>query len=1207
MIDKKSWCEKYFGDEMPESLPVPDVRDGKESEMTLYRLTFSRDGRGEAELVAGVAILLGVYAGIGGAAFVARRGERVTPVSLNWENDEKPSSLIARAGEMLSEGETFSFDEDEAWSLCGIENGQGVAIALDDAAVKVGDNRAAMILSCGEDSLACDYDASRYTGDFIGTLMKSWREIFMSLHGSGRISDIRVAPADTMATLDSFNDTAHDYDRAATIVAQFRARAAEMPQNVAVVFESRSYTYAEVDALSDSIAAHISARGLHRGDVAAVFIPRSEYMVIASLGVLKAGCAYEPLDPNYPDERLSFMVKDAAAKLIIADDSLMQRLENFTEFRGGVLKISEIPSLPRATASDAKGIEPPQPDDVFILIYTSGTTGKPKGVRVLHRNLMAYAAWYRRFFEPTGESRITCYNSYGFDGSLSDMYPALTVGAAVVVIPEEKKLDLPAMAELINEHKVCISDLPSQVGRQFALTMDCPSLKYIVGGGEKLVSFKPVHPYIFANQYGPTETTVAVTCYNMTEYEPDVPIGTPMDNTAIYVVDSAGRRVPPGALGELWIAGEQVTGGYLNRPEKTAEVFVANPFCDDPAYKTAYRSGDVVRYRMDGNIEFVGRRDGLVKIRGFRIELSEVEAVIRDFPSVKNAAVSAFDNPAGGKFIAAYVVSDEPIDEAALADFIKERKPAYMVPAAVVQMDAIPLNQNGKLNRRALPVPEIHASAEEYVAPRNETEEELARGFAVALGAERVGATEDFFAAGGDSLSVVRLLSECRELRLNFRLIYEGRTPEGIAELLKKRDEKGKSGKARDTHFFGPLSALHYEWGNELAEGYGVHCDATVHLAPGTDMERLAAAIETALLAHPAVDARLTRDGDDMRWRSGDMANVRPTVENITREEYEAEKPKLRRPMNRPETRMFTVRLFVVREPDGSIAKDFYMDFLHPIIDGDSMEIFLSDVDAAYRGETVEPEKYSIFDYYDEMEDRMGTEDYKKERAWNRDFAASFTSRPGEVTGDLDAREDNETIAIFEPLDVDVAAVDKFTTENGVTDGSLLSAAFGFVQGHVNGERAGAVLTFYNGRDDIRYERTMGAIYRHYPLCVRWDDEMTASDFVRATQENILSCRRHALYEGDPVPLIASFGYQGEDTGDAMEFCGGKARYEEVEDHENEIFNFYPHRNNKGFYVALTYNTKSYSVEYVKRFISNYACTIRGLASGTKPSDIALA
>ncbi|MBP5291412.1 MAG: amino acid adenylation domain-containing protein, partial [Lachnospiraceae bacterium] len=485
----------------------------------------------------------------------------------------------------------------------------------------------------------------------------------MSFHKSESLAEVNLLAEETLQRLDSFNHTRHDYDRSATIIDQFRAQAAASPQNVAVVCESNSYTYAQVDDLSNRLACYLSLHGMKRGDTVPVFIPRSEYMVIASLGVLKAGCAYQPLDPGYPDERLAFMVKDASARFMIVDDSLVARMANFKDYSGQWLCISDILSLPEVESLEKAGVEPPQPDDLFNLIYTSGTTGVPKGVCLLHRHLMAYAAWYRRYFNPTPSTRISCYNSYGFDGFLTDVYPALTVGAAVVIITEEKKQDLPAIADIIRRHHISIADLPSQVGRQFALTMDCPSLKYIVGGGEKLIPFKPVYPYVFVNQYDPTETTVAVTCYLMTKYEEDVPIGKPMDNTAIYIVDASGRRVPPGALGELWIAGEQVSAGYLHRPEETKKAFIPNPFSREKGYETVYRTGDFVRYRPDGNIEFVGRRDGLVKIRGFRVELAEVEAVVRDYPAIRDAAVVAHANPAGGQFMAAYVVSDEAIDK----------------------------------------------------------------------------------------------------------------------------------------------------------------------------------------------------------------------------------------------------------------------------------------------------------------------------------------------------------------------------------------------------------------------------------------------------------------------------------------------------------------------------------------------------------------
>lgn len=1205
MLNKQEWCAARFGSELPDCLPLPELREVPGCEWAAYALSIAKDPEPET-LAAATLLLLGVYGGINEAGLSVWNGNSYRPLRQEWKPDEAPAELIKNVGTMLAEGAAFAWEAGEARDVLGVEAGRGIALSLNGEVPPEQREGLALIFGAAPGKLVITYNTCLYTEPFIRVMALSLREILDSLPTAETLAGLRVTAGETMDILDSFNDTVHAYNKTDTIVEQFCARAAERPDNLAVVYEDKSYTYAQVQDLAFRLAGCVSRQGLGGGDTVAVFIPRCEYMVIASLGVLRAGCAYEPLDPNYPDERLAFMVKDAGVRLIIVADELLSRLANFTEFDGTVLRISEIPSLPQPDAAALAAIPFPELDDLFMLIYTSGTTGVPKGVRLLQKNLMAYAAWYRRYFNATEQFRVTCYNSYGFDGSLADMYPALTVGAGIVVIPEEKKLDLPALAEIINKHHIVVADLPAQVGRQFALTMDCPELKYIVVGGETLVPFKPVHPYIVANEYGPTEATVSITVYNMTEYEPDIPIGKPMDNTAIYIVDASGRRVPPGALGELWVAGIQVAGGYLNRPEKTKEAFVPNPFSQEPDYETAYRTGDIARYRLDGNIEFVGRRDGLVKIRGFRVELAEVEGVVHDFPAVKNAAVVACDNPAGGKFIAAYVVADEPIDREALAAFIRERKPPYMVPAAIVQLDAIPRNQNGKLDRRALPKPEVYVTETPYVAPANETEAALAGGFAIALGIEKVSAEEDFFAAGGDSLSVVRLLAECRDLKLNFNLVYEGKTPRGIAELQAQRQEKEQDSVIRrDTHFLGPLQALHYEWGNDLEEGYGLHCDAHVYLAPETDLERLAVAIEKTLLAHPAVDARLTAAADgEFRWRQGDLQNLKPSVETVTRQEYEELKTNLRQFLNHPDTRMFVTRLFAITEADGAVSKEFYFDFLHPIIDGDSINIFLEDVDVAYRGETPAAEEYSIFDYYDEIEDTIDTPAYKKEQQWNADFIRSFTEQPGELAGDLDPGEENVTKDMLLPLHVNLAAVDAFTKANGITDGTILAAAFGLLQSLANGEQASVVLTIYNGRDDIRYERTMGAVYRHYPLCVRWQEDMTAARFVKETQENILLGRRHALYEGDPAPLIAAFSYQGEDIEDEFTFCGAPARYEEIEDYEDEIFDFFLHRRKDDFYVNLTYNTLAYSDAFVARFLKNYAAAIHGLAAGKAVGDI---
>lgn len=318
---------------------------------------------------------------------------------------------------------------------------------------------------------------------------------------------------------------------------------------------------------------------------------------------MKAGCAYQPLDPTYPKERLNFMMKDANARLLIADEELRPVVD---EYQGDVLLTKELMALPAVSQLP----EGPKPDSLYILLYTSGSTGVPKGCQLIHSNMVAFIHYYHRYYDLQPTDKVTAYASYGFDACMMDMYPALTRGAAVYIIPEEMRLDLIALNDYFEREGITNAFMTTQVAYQFATTIENHSLKHFCTGGEKLASLTPQKGYILHNGYGPTECTIYETAYPVLEKKKNIPIGKPLDNTRLYIVDPQGRRLPIGAAGELWISGPQVSRGYLNRPEKTAEVYIPNPFTDDKKYARIYRTGDIVRYLPDGNIEFVGRRDG---------------------------------------------------------------------------------------------------------------------------------------------------------------------------------------------------------------------------------------------------------------------------------------------------------------------------------------------------------------------------------------------------------------------------------------------------------------------------------------------------------------------------------------------------------------------------------------------------------------------
>ena len=628
----------------------------------------------------------------------------------------------------------------------------------------------------GEPVVAIEYDNGQYSEAMMQSLAQSVSNAVSAFAANADkpLRSISLMDNAGVSLLDSFNQTEVDYDDTQTIVSLFRRQVAETPDNLAVVYHDVRLTYHEVDERTNAIATAVQEKiAISKEPVVSILIGRSEWMVLASLGVLKAGCAYQPLDPSYPSERLNFMMQDADAKLLIADETLLDKV---SEYQGPVLLTKDLAQC----AAVPQQLAEPKPEDLFILLYTSGSTGNPKGCQLEHRNLVAFCHWYRRYYDLHPGDKVAAYASYGFDACMMDMYPALTTGAAVVIVGDDIRLNLPDLNVYFNEEGVTHSFMTTQVGCQFAMNCDNHSLRHLSVGGEKILPLTPPTTYQLHNGYGPTECTIFTTTYALKEFEQNAPIGKPLDNLQLFIVDKDFNRLPLGAAGEMLVSGPQVSRGYLNLPEKTADTYI------NWNGKRCYRTGDVVRYLADGNIQFVGRRDGQVKIRGFRIELKEVESVIREFPDIKDATVQAFDYPNGGKFIAAYVVSDQQLDIQALNAFIRERKPPYMVPAATMQIPAIPLNQNQKVNRRALPAPQIQVEERDYVAPVGDIETLFCDIFASILSLDKVGATDNFFEMGGTSLMVTKVVIEADKAghHVAYGDVFDHPTPRLLAQFV---------------------------------------------------------------------------------------------------------------------------------------------------------------------------------------------------------------------------------------------------------------------------------------------------------------------------------------------------------------------------------------------------------------------------------------
>jgi amino acid adenylation domain-containing protein len=563
-----------------------------------------------------------------------------------------------------------------------------------------------------------------------------------------------------------------------------------------VVWADGVLSYRELDERANRLAQYLQSLGVGPEVLVGVCVERSPEMMVSLLGVLKAGGAYVPLDPGFPVERLRFMLADAAAPVVLTQSRLRDRLP---ESAAMVVCVDE--DWPTVAAFPDENPESrTTPENLAYVIYTSGSTGVPKGVMVEHAGLVNYLEFCVKCY--VGEATdwgAPVFSSIGFDAVVPDLYTPLLVGQPVVLLSEDW-----SASELL--------DLLGDGDRRFSFIKLTPAhldllatelagaldrlTDTLVVGAEALWSSQ-LAPWLeqapdtrLLNEYGPTEASVANCLYPIPPEgvaEEAVPIGRPIPNTQMFVLDEWRRPVPVGVPGEIYIGGVAVARGYLNRPELTAERFVESPFVSGGRL---YRTGDLGRFRADGNIEFLGRRDDQVKVRGFRVELGEVEAVLSEHPGVRSAAVMARADDGGERRLVAYVVAAgaEAPSVGELRGFLAERLPTYMIPAQWVMLDELPLTPHGKLDRKALPAPDGSRPELEvaYVAPRSLEEQVLAEIWAEVLGVERVGVHDNFFELGGHSLVATQIVSRAKELlsiELSIKDLFTNPTIERISAL----------------------------------------------------------------------------------------------------------------------------------------------------------------------------------------------------------------------------------------------------------------------------------------------------------------------------------------------------------------------------------------------------------------------------------------
>jgi amino acid adenylation domain-containing protein len=645
-----------------------------------------------------------------------------------------------------------------------------------------------------------DYNTDLFNATTITRMLGHFQALLEGIvaHPEQRLSDLLIlTEAERQQLLVEWNDTKRDYPTDKCIHQMFEAQVERTPDAVAVVCEDRQLTYRELDCRANQLAHYLSSLGVGPEVPVGICVERSLEMVVGLLAILKAGGAYVPLDPDYPTERLAYMLDDIQAPLLLTQRHLVQKLP---------AQQSKVISLDGdceiiADESEENLSVPTTPENLAYVIYTSGSTGQPKGVQICHRSVTRLLNATGPMFGFDEHDVWTVFHSYAFDFSVWEIWGALLQGGRLVVVPLETAQSPAAFRDLLHRERVTVLNQTPSAMRQLlevrpesSKSADGWNPRLIICGGEAfprdLAGPLMESGAAVWNFYGPTEATVWATINPVTttgSTSQSIPIGRPIADRQIYLLDQNLQPVPVGVPGELHIAGAGLARGYFKRPELTAEKFIPHPFSNESGARL-YKTGDLACYLPDGNIEFLGRSDHQVKVRGFRIELGEIEVLLSQHPAVRDTVVLAREETPGDKRLVAYIVTAQAEAPPAsdLREFLRHRLPDYTIPSSFVFLEALPLTPNGKVDRRALPAPDQSRPdlKEAFVAPRTEAEKVIAGIWSEVLKLDKVGIHDNFFNLGGHSLLATQVVSRVRkafDVDVPLRAIFETPTLLGLA------------------------------------------------------------------------------------------------------------------------------------------------------------------------------------------------------------------------------------------------------------------------------------------------------------------------------------------------------------------------------------------------------------------------------------------
>ncbi|MBP3412049.1 MAG: amino acid adenylation domain-containing protein, partial [Oscillospiraceae bacterium] len=1023
--------------------------------------------------------------------------------------------------------------------------------------------------------------------------------------------DVMKHTATSEGTLHSIyeelNRTSCFYPKEQSIPDLFAQQVAQHRDQVAVVFEGQTVTYGELDERSGQLAFELHQMGIGHGDFVAICVRRGVEMLTALYAVLKAGAAYVPLDPDYPRDRMNYILQDCEAKAVLLSQCSLDcsiptiDLQNWYGEDGSSFAVQC------------------KPDDPAYLIYTSGTTGKPKGVVICHKNVINYS-WQSdygvyRYGTEQGYSSILSVTNYVFDIFVTEAITSLLNGMTVYMANDEEQRNVRAFSSLVMKYKPeVLQTTPSRIRLFLAQDPECQALgqfRYMMLGGEVvseelITRLRDLCPNtILVNVYGPSETTVWSTCADVTHNQ--ATIGTPISNTRVYILDGS-RLCATGEIGEFCIAGDGVSPGYLNRPELTEEKFISDPYGEG----FLYRTGDLAALESDGMIHFYGRADDQVKILGHRIELTEIDSAIRRVDGIRDCAVIVREDGSGEKRIYAYFCSDQIIESRHVSESLMKSLPDYMLPSGMLQLPSIPLNASGKVDRKALPSISVESTLE-YTAPETEEQKLLCELFSQIFGIEKVGIHDSFFHLGGHSITVAVLLRRIEEefsSRLSHRSVFMYPTPAMLAELLKSEEAVCSTAlkKAEEKAYY-PLSSAQMRMylSQSLEEdSLQYHLPEQIRIRGAVDVPRLRVALQTMIARHESLRTQFVLvNGEPMQII---VPYAQENFEFII--DHNSSEDTLTKGFLRPFD-LAAAPLLRMKLIERDSCHLLLMDMHHIVSDGMSVELFWEEFFRLYAGEELPELEFRYRDY---------SESYR-----NKDLSAHREFWLGQF--------DREVVALDLPLDQArssrrslCGATLEFTLEQKLSDdlrslcrehGSteymvFLSAAM-ILFGKYSRQEDVVIGTAFSGRDCKETQNMLGMFVNTLAMRGEPKTELSYSDFLKQIKDLSLKAMEYQDYPfEDLVNAVAQerdlarnplfdvmLVYHNQDQ--AQLSMGSATLERSAIDTGCSAFDltFQIEKHGKSHRLSLQYASDLFHEETAKRMVEHYLYLLRQICSNS--------